>query len=130
MATSAEPDDVLDRLVQKLRRTRPIALIMCLAIGGIATLAALELAGRAVPDQLISVGTNRSALYAEAAATFAPEPTDSVRGMVRRATLSPVEGNAAARATPPSSVQPAQASAGKQTMFNEQNFTPRSADNR
>jgi len=36
MAMSAEPDDAPDWLVQKPRRRRPIALIACLAIGGLA----------------------------------------------------------------------------------------------
>lgn len=126
MAMSAEPDDAPDWLVQKPRRTRPIALIVCLAIGGLAT---LELASRALPGPSTSVGTDHPALRAEAAAPFAPEPADAIRGMVRRATPPPGEENAVAAAAPPSKVQLPAASAGKQTVFNDQNFTPRGADN-
>ena len=129
MAMSAEPDDAPDWLVQKPRRARPIALIVCLAIGGLATLATLELASRALPGPSTSVGTGLPALRAEAAAPFAPEPAEAIRGMVRRATPAPGEEIAVAAATPPSKVQPPQALAGKQTVFNDQNFTPRGADN-
>lgn len=129
MAMSAEPDDAPDWLVQKPRRARPVALVVCLAIGGLATLAALELASRALPGPSTSVVTDHPALRAEAAAPFAPEPAHTVRGTARRATPSSVEENAAAVATPPSNVQPPAASAGKQTVFNDQNFTPCGADN-
>ena len=129
MAMSAEPDDAPDWLVQKPRRARPIALIVCLAIGGLTTLVTLELASRALPGPSTSVGTDHPTLRAEAAAPFAPEPADAFRGMVRRATPAPGEENAVASATPPSKVQPPPASAGKQTVFNDQNFTPRGADN-
>jgi hypothetical protein len=40
-----------------------------------------------------------------------------------------MEGNAAVGATPRSNVQPPPALAGKQTVFNDQNFMPRGADN-
>ena len=129
MAMSAEPDDAPDWLAQKPRRARPVALVVCLAVGGLATFAALELASRVLPGPSTSVGTGHPAHRAEAAAHLAPEPADTTRGTVRRATPSPVEGNAAAAATPPSNVQPPAASVGKQTVFNDRNFTPRGADN-
>ncbi|MDR6231165.1 hypothetical protein QE444_003522 [Pseudomonas sp. SORGH_AS199] len=129
MAMSAEPDDAPDWLVQKPGRTRPIALIVSLAIGSLATFAALELASRTLPGPPTSVGTDHPALRTEAAAHLAPEAADTVRGTVRHATPSPVEGNAAAAATPPSNVQPPAASVGKQTVFNDRNFTPRGSDN-
>lgn len=129
MAMSAEPNDAPDWLVQKPRGTRPIVLIVCLAIGGLATLAALELASRALPGPSTSVGTDRPALRAEAAAHFASEQADTARGTVHRATPTPGEASAGAVATPPSKVQTPQAPAVKQTVFNDQNFTPRGADN-
>ncbi|MCD4867014.1 hypothetical protein [Pseudomonas sp. PLB05] len=129
MAMSAEPDDAPDWLVQKPRRTRPVALVVCLAVGGLATFAALELASRALPGSPPSVGTDHPALRAEAAAHPAPEPADTVRGTVRRAAPSPVDENAAAAATSPSKVQPPAAAVGKQTVFNDRNFTPRGAEN-
>lgn len=129
MAMSAEPDDAPDWLVQKPRRARPVALVMCLAVGGLATFSALELASRVLPGPLTSVGTDHPALRAEAASPFAPQPADTVRGTVRRATPSPMEGNGAAAATSPSTVQPPAAAVGKQTVFNDRNFTPRGADN-
>ncbi|MDK8264932.1 hypothetical protein QP835_11660 [Pseudomonas oryzihabitans] len=129
MGMSAEPDDAPDWLVQKPRKARPVALVVCLAVGGLATFAALELASRALPGPSTSVGTDQPDLRAEAAAHFAPEPADTARGTVRRATPSPAEGNAAAAAPPPSNAQPPAASGGKQTVFNDRNFTPRGADN-
>jgi len=129
MAMSAEPDDAPDWLVQKPRRARPVALVVCLAVGGLATFTALELASRALLGPSASVGTDHPALPAETAAHPAPEPADTVRGTVRRATPSPVEENAAAAATSPSNVQPSAAAIGKQTVFNDRNFTPRGADN-
>lgn len=123
MAMNAEPDDAPGWLVQKQRRARPAALVVCLALGGLATLAVLELASRALLDPPISVGTDHPALHP------APKPVDTVRGTIRRTTPSPAEGNAAARATPPSNVQPPAAAVAKQTVFNDRNFTPRGADN-
>lgn len=115
MAMSAEPDDTPDWLVQKPCRTRPIALIVCLAIGGLATLATLELASRALPGPSTSVGTDHPTLRAEAAAPFAPEPADAIRGMVHRATASPTEENTAAIATHENTVErPAAGSASRQ----------------
>ncbi|WP_115946942.1 hypothetical protein [Ectopseudomonas oleovorans] len=129
MAMSAEPDDAPDWLVQKPRRARPVALIVCLAVGGLATFAALELASRALPGPSASVGTDHPALRAATAAHPASEPADTVRGTVRRATPSPVEENAAAAAISPSNNHPPAAAIGKQTVFNDRNFTPRGADN-
>ncbi|WP_273808895.1 MULTISPECIES: hypothetical protein [unclassified Pseudomonas] len=128
VAMSAEPDDSPNWLVQKPRRTRPIAMIVCLAIAGLATLTALELASRALPGPSTSVGTDHPILHAEAAAPFAPEQTHTVRGTVRRVTPSPVEANEAATAIPLSNVQP-RSSAGNQTVFNDRNFMQRGADN-
>ncbi len=129
MAMSAEPDDAPDWLVQKPRRAGPVALVVCLAVGGLATLAAVQLVSRALPGPPTSVGTDHLALGAEAAAHPAPERVDTVRGTVRRATPSTVEGNAVAAATSPSNVPPPAAAIGKQTVFNDRNFTPRGADN-
>lgn len=129
MALRAEPDDAPDWLVQKPRRAWPVALVVSLVIGSLATLTALELASRALPGLPTSLGTDHPTLSAEARAPFAPVPADAIRGTVRRATPSPVEGNAASAVTPPSNVQPSAASDGKQTVFNDQNFTPRGADN-
>lgn len=129
MVMSAEPDDAPDWLVQKPRRARPIALIVCLAIAGLATLAALELASRALPGPSTSVVTDHPALRPEAAAHLAPEPVDTVRGAVRRATPSPVEGTAAAAAIPPSNIHQPETPASKQTVFTDQNWTPRGAAN-
>lgn len=114
-----------DWLVQKPRGAQPFALIVCLAIGGLAALAVLKLASRALLDPPISAGTDHPALHAGAEAHPAPKPVDTVR----RTTPSPAEGNTAARATPPSNVQPPAAAVGKQTVFNDRNFTPRGADN-
>lgn len=76
-----------------------------------------------------SVDADRPTLQTEAPPPFAPEQAHTARGTVRRATPAPGEENTVAVATSSSKVQPPQASAGKQNVFNDQNFTPRGADN-
>ena len=129
MAMSAEPDDAPRWLVEKPRKARPGTLVVCLAFSGFATIAVLELAKQALPGPSTSVGTDHATLDADAAAPFAQERVDTTHGTVRRAAPSSVEKNGAAVTTPLSNIPPPAASAGKQTVFNNRNFTPRGADN-
>lgn len=129
MVMSAEPDDAPDWLVHKPRRARPVAQVVCLAVGSLATVAALELASRALPGPSGSLGIDRPVPRAEAAAPYATERADTAIGKVHRGIPTVGAENAAAVATPPQTASQLAVPVSKQNVFNEQNFTPRGADN-
>lgn len=129
MAISAEPDDAPEWLVQKSRRARPIAFAVCLAIGSLATLAALELAGRAMPGPAASLNAEGPAPRLDA-----PHPSDVARvdtthGTVRRGAPSATEEQTAIKASAAKNLHQPATPASKQTVFTDQNWTPRGADN-
>jgi len=120
MAMNAEPEDAPDWQLQRRRRARPLALVICLGIGSVTTLVALELAGRARPEPLL---TEQGSAHAAA------ELTTAASGRIERAT--PLAAEPVSPATPaalredPRSATPT----GRQTVFNDRNFTPRGAYN-
>jgi len=111
MAMNAEPEDAPDWRLQRRRRARPVALVICLGIGSLATLVALELAGRTRPEPLLA------------------ELPAAASGRIERATPLVTEPVfPATPAAPREDPRPA-APTDRQTVFNDRNFTPRGADN-
>jgi len=100
MAMNAEPEDAPDWRLKRRRRARPLALVICLGIGSVATLVALELAGRARPEPLLA------------------ELPAAASGRIERATPAVLRED-------PRPATPTD----RQTVFNDRNFTPRGADN-
>lgn len=129
MAISAEPDDAPEWLVQKSRRARPIAFAVCLAIGSLATLAALELAGRALQGPMASLHTERPTPRVEAAPPPDIEHFDTAHGTVRRAVPYAAEIQPAIEASSSQNIHQPAMPASKQTVFTDQNWTPRGAAN-
>lgn len=129
MAISAEPDDAPEWLVQKPRRARPIALAVCLAIGSLATLAALELGGRAMPGPVASLNAEGPAPRLDAPHPSDVASVDTARGTVRRAVPAATEILPAIEANSPQNVHQPATPTSKQTVFTDQNWTPRGAAN-
>jgi hypothetical protein len=129
MAISAEPDDAPEWLMQKPRRARPIALAACLAIGSLATLATLELAGRALPGPMPSLHAERPAPRVEAAPPPDVEHVDTAHGTVHRGTPSATQGQTEIMVSSPQNIPQPATPTSKQTVFTDQNWTPRGAAN-
>lgn len=129
MASSTEPDDAPEWLVQKSRRARLIAFAVCLAIGSLATLAVIELAGRAMPGPMASLNAEGPARRLDAPHPSDVKRVDTARGTVHRAVPSATEILPAIEANSPQNIHQPATPASKQTVFTDQNWTPRGAAN-
>ncbi|KTT55906.1 hypothetical protein SB8_15930 [Pseudomonas oryzihabitans] len=126
---NAEPDDAPDWLVHKRSKARPLGIVTCLVIGSLVTVGALELASKALPKHRVTETTAQPNPSVEVLDPHSPSSMPASIGMVTRTPPMPAEpALAAATAARLEDPRPA-ITYGRQTVFNDQNFTPRGADN-
>lgn len=123
----ADTSDAPERVFQRRQKRSVLTVVICLLIGGIASIAALQLLGRApISDTAIQTA---DAPYRRGAVVDAYNPVSGSRQEVSRISEMPpgrdLEPLPLQRAL---DIRPATDTA-RQTVFNDQNFVPRGADN-
>jgi hypothetical protein len=110
----ADISDAPERVIRTRQKRSVFYRVSCLAIGGIATIGVLELINRA---------PSINSAYKQSMSTTAGEGT-----LIRTSEMPPRQDLKSSQLQASSDIR-LPANAARQTIFNDQNFTPRGADN-